>query len=133
MVHVINLSSLFLAHWVGDFLFQPSEMALKKSKSLKWLGLHILRITAVVMFVSFYINLSWKFILYNAIAHAVIDWNIWRFYKRHVGNKRNLPKHAFSESGEFKYWEDSAFYRTLGFDQFLHYTTFIILYGLEKF
>ena len=36
-------------HWVGDFLFQSTAMATNKHHSWRWLGLHILAYSIVLM------------------------------------------------------------------------------------
>lgn len=59
----------------------------------------------------------------------LIDWNIWRGYKRWV-RRSNLEKDF--DINKYEYWKDRLFYTTIGFDQFLHYITIIALYDYFK-
>jgi hypothetical protein len=78
----------------------------------------------------------------NTLIHGIIDWNIWKLYKfsahirisRFVRQKATNPDGtiSFSENQlyqdavkNWKYWEDSVFYDTIGFDQLLHGLTIL--------
>lgn len=97
--------SLIWFHFMGDFLFQTDSMAQNKSKSNKWLGIHVL--TYMVPFILF----GPLFMFINGAAHFVIDWctsritsYLWKKNDRH------------------------NFFVVIGLDQALHMTTLILTY-----
>lgn len=106
----IDLIVLFFAHWVGDFLLQTSEMATNKSRSLKWLTLHVSIYSLVLLFFSALV-LDWRtlgwFILVNAILHWITDF----FTSRLALKYQEQPK---------------VFYPILGFDQLIHYSCLVV-------
>ena len=124
----------FFLHFLADFILQSREMGKKKSSELKWLGLHI----GIIFSVFLVGTLDIEFAFWNAIIHMCIDAVIWKGYKSIVWHKytgdfwpkdkkekvRGLIKQI---SQKHKYWEDSWFYTTIGFDQFLHAATIIFL------
>ena len=112
----MRLFLAFLTHFVADFIFQSRKMGQNKSSSLKWLSLHI-----AIIFICF-LPFGLKFAVLNALFHAVIDGTIWNLYKISVFLR---DKTATKEN--WKYWQDSWFYTTIGFDQFLHGATIILL------
>jgi len=142
------LLGLFFTHFIADFILQPHEMAQNKSKKLPVLFKHVL-----IHFVCF-IWMGWQFALLNMILHALIDWNIWRGYKRYLLNKyahtnarlaannvkvakanRNFDKGMFKlatlkDPADHPFWNDHWFYVTIGLDQFLHASCYIGLYFL---
>ena len=142
----MRLLLLLATHFLSDFLLQPRAMAKGKSEKLPWLAGHLL-IT--------YLCFMWVgpiFAMINMLVHGVIDWYIWRGYKKIAlwrGNRQalaafkpdpndhpavqgaKLEKHKTEWLGGFKYWEDSLFYDTIGFDQLLHISTLVILNGLH--
>jgi hypothetical protein len=109
--------AIFL-HFIADFLLQSREMGKNKSHDLFYLLMHVM-IQWLVMFggLLFMLNpvAAYQIAAINAFIHGLIDWNIWRYYKRWVKFRFGNPKEQ-----EFKYWEDSGFYSTIGFDQMLH-------------
>lgn len=142
----MTICYLLFLHFFADFVLQSREMGQKKSEYPKWLFIHI-----TIQFLIFFIGMNllllldsppenlafndfWyplKFAFLNALVHGAIDWNIWKLYKWSVWKRRDpelfgtiddLKKH-------WKYWEDHLFYATIGFDQFLHTITIVILYG----
>jgi len=105
---------LVFVHFVSDFILQRRVVAINKSTKLWAWSEHV-----AIIFICF---LPWGlvFSFYNALIHGIIDALIWRFYRW-----RNCHK------GEgFKYWEDGDFYTLIGFDQFLHISTLVILLEL---
>ena len=104
---------LLVVHFVSDFVLQRREVAAKKSYSITAMVEHI-----TIIFMC-YLWCGWEFSLYNALVHLVIDATLWNVYK----------EIRSTEGKHFKYWEDSLFYTTIGFDQFLHVATLVILGG----
>lgn len=128
---------LFFLHFLADFVFQSREMAEKKSSDFKYLFNHVL-IQITVMFFGLMLvpSLSYgkmyQIAFFNAMIHGLIDWNIWKLYKFVV--KYRLDRHyeddeeakAFA-AANWEYWKDKDFYITIGFDQFLHFTTILVV------
>ncbi|MEO1053466.1 MAG: DUF3307 domain-containing protein [Bacteroidota bacterium] len=105
---------IFFLHFVGDFVFQTSQMALNKSKSIKWLTLHILTYTAVIfvgVLLIFDLQLAIYFTLVNAGLHWVTD-----FFTSKLNARLNQM--------ENKRW----FFTGIGFDQFIHATCLLATY-----
>jgi len=144
---------LLIMHFVADFLFQSREMGQKKSSSLKWLCKHGLIHFAVFAFgtsiycITFFYPLlpvdniflvgiivrniiisSCIFAAINMAAHMTVDACTWNVYKWTVA-LRNKDKTKEGLRKDFKYWEDSWFYHTIGIDQLFHIITIILVYG----
>jgi len=142
---------LMLTHFVADFLLQSREMGRKKSTDKLWLLRHLIIIYACFSVTSplvFEWYEAFLFTALNTLAHGAIDALIWKGYAWTVWRRRrsvavrqgwNGESEVFGhlDDGEakrhlkknFKYWEDSWFYHTIGLDQFLHYITIVLLYG----
>lgn len=60
---------LIWIHWLADFCLQTDEMAINKSKSWKWLSIHVLVYSTVLLCV--FGNVY--FALINGIIHWVVD------------------------------------------------------------
>lgn len=135
----ILIAYLLVLHFVADFLLQTRDMGKRKSAEPKILALHlliqVLVIGAGLDYAGFDIESTIKFTLANAAIHGVIDWFIWRIYKKSVMIRvRNMLKpqqyHMYKdECLNFKYWEDHWFYSTIGMDQLLHGLTLVALAG----
>lgn len=122
--------TLLIAHWIGDFIFQTTEMALNKNKSLGHLFSHV-SVYSLVMFVTvlFYtmvihttgqypiINLLY-FWLITFTTHGVVDY---------FSSKRT---HILTESKTFyTKFPNFGFFTVIGLDQLVHY---IILFSTYK-
>jgi hypothetical protein len=147
---------LLILHFVSDFLMQSREMGEKKSSDLKFLLFHVLIIFSVFYlglnlyyafdfsFLPNILNLIFQsdrisplnilyFCILNSVVHLVIDALIWNLYKLYYKNQFNKMIEADSSKlfshlrDNFKYWKESSFYNTIGFDQLLHTATLIIL------
>jgi hypothetical protein len=109
---------ILIVHFIADFYYQTHEMAVNKSKSIKWLSYHILVYTLILFLGGF---LYWNeqhiavvyFTLINGTAHWIID---------------------FFTSKATKYlWKAKQlhnFYVVLGLDQLIHYLILFISYTL---
>ena len=118
------LTYLFLLHFIADFLLQSHWMATRKSTDVRVLSYHIAIITGVFLAgaAPFLGWLSIPFVLLNSSAHAAIDWNIWRLYKKSVQWREPM---ATAET--WRHWEDHWFFVTIGADQLLHGATILLL------
>lgn len=121
----VNLTLLILfAHWVSDFVLQSDQMAVNKSRSIKWLSYHVLAYTIGMFFIILVIwgsvNIYW--ILLNGVLHWCTDFmtskinsQLWKMERRH------------------------DFFVMVGFDQLIHYAcllftaTWMITYGINVF
>lgn len=121
----MTIAALIL-HFISDFLLQSREMGKNKSSNWFYLAQHL-----IIIFFAF-LPFGLKFSTVNAIVHGLIDKNIWNVYKFFVMKRlRKNKAHPLLEqkgvSSSWKYWEDSWFYSTIGFDQLLHTLTLVVL------
>jgi len=102
---MITVFQLVWAHFVADFILQSDKMAVNKSHSLKWLGIH-----ALVYSLPF-IYFGWMYALVNGVMHGVVDSVTSRitsyFWKR-----------------EMRHW----FFVVIGLDQAIHMTCLFLSY-----
>ena len=108
----MNFILLLAAHYLGDFIMQPREMATKKSEDMDVLWDHVCTYGVALVPAVFVSGFESKhplhmitFMFINMMLHGIIDWNIWRWYKK------GAPK---------RFWEDRWFWSTVGLDQTLH-------------
>lgn len=119
---------LLLLHFVSDFLLQNRLVATKKSSDFWYMFIH-----CFIIFCIFYLGLYFSSYSYGnmvlfcysyVLIHFIQDTFVWRGYKwiitKKLGNKVK----------DFKYWEESSFYSTIGFDQMLHTITLYCLWRL---
>lgn len=123
---------LMVLHFIADFLLQSKEMGKKKSECVKWLAAHI-GIHFITFFAACLLFLSPEqaalMAFGNAALHGLIDWNLWRFYKRTVvWRNPDVPVEELKKN--YKWWEDFVFIVALGLDQMLHYLSIVTLYNL---
>ncbi len=108
MVYV--LLAIFVVHFLADFVFQTSQMATGKSKSLKWLSIHVgvyglVSIISLLLISnsahSYYLGFAWW--LGNVALHFITDF--------------------FTSKITSKYWEEKNyrfFFVMIGLDQLIH-------------
>ena len=107
---MITLLLIFVVHFLGDFVFQSSKMATGKSKSIKWLSIHVgvyalVALISLVFLGSYYHNFLFGFYWWitNFILHFVVDF--------------------FTSKITSRFWEQKNmrfFFVLIGFDQLLH-------------
>lgn len=95
---------ILVGHWIGDFVFQSTDMAVNKSSSIKWLLLHVLAYTLILLlFANF--AFSWQvalgYTLINGVLHLVVDFFTSKLAAKFKDRRR-------------------IFYPVIGFDQLLH-------------
>lgn len=124
---LLTFAVALILHFIADFILQSNEMAIKKSQEplvlLKHCGIHL-----GVFFIGFvllhgFIG-AFLIALANATFHAVIDWNIWRTYKKWAAKTNPNIKSAADVMNDEKarHW----FFVTIGFDQLLHGLSIIL-------
>ena len=104
MINIII--ALVWLHFIADFVFQTDKMAMNKSTSNLWLGLHVLIYT--IPFLLF----GWKFALVNGVCHFITDW--------------------FTSRATSKLWkagERHWFFVVIGADQAIHTTTLLLTFN----
>lgn len=95
---------ILIAHWVGDYLLQSRDMATRKHRSFKWLSLHVLTYTGVLLVATQFV-FSWQV----SLGYAVISGFL------------HLVTDFFTSKLSHKYYEKPhIFYPILGFDQLIH-------------
>ena len=90
-------------HWVFDFWYQTDQMAINKSKSFKWLGIHSLVYSIAFWFI------DWRFGLVALVSHFIID--------------------GITSRSTSYFWQKEDrhnFFATIGFDQLLHSTVILL-------
>lgn len=116
MDYPIIISILIFSHWVGDFAFQTSPMALNKSRSLKWLTIHVSVYSVQIfigslMFLELYVALIYSGI--NFLFHFITDFITSKWASK---NKENLRR----------------YFVIIGLDQFIHIFTLVWTYEVLK-
>lgn len=98
------LITILFAHWVADFLFQTETMALNKSKSIKWLTVHVLTYTIVLFGFSLLlldVQTALLFAGINGALHWITDFFTSKLTTAYYNNRR-------------------VFFLIIGLDQFMH-------------
>lgn len=141
---------MMLAHLISDAFLQSREEAKGKSEDKKILFKHVstnyvvtfvfLTVTFSILTYGFGLGILFSILragiisFWNAAIHALIDWNIWRLYKKSVEERIKKQQEHCNKyeitALPFKYWEDPWFFHTIMIDQFLHYLTVLVLAGL---
>lgn len=143
----MNSIILIFTHFLCDWVLQPRGIAEKKSSHVGVLLLHLAINSIGFALATWAIGtFSPIALLLNALAHGVIDWNIWRLYKNTVFQRisrkvyrtealliqrKVIPILYFSPKEEIEqaklewkdknlYAKDYWFYLTIALDQFLH-------------
>lgn len=109
--------TLLAAHFVGDFLLQSDQMAINKSKSDKWLLLHVLVYSAC------FLPWGWRFALVTAVLHFWTDFwtsrltsKLWFMTPLGPSTRPTLWR---VKTPNTRHW----FFVAIGADQLLHYVT----------
>ena len=112
MIGVEFLLTLIVAHYVGDFVLQTSDMATKKSHSAFWLSAHVAVYTATLaLFTVWYWSTAYfiAWLITNAVLHWFVDYTTSRLNAEY--QKRSEVK---------------AFWNCIGADQAMHYVSLIL-------
>ena len=105
---------LLFVHYVSDFVFQSSWMAINKSKSNIALGMHIvaygfmLSVGMLIGLLFFEMSYVWLFLLANCCLHFITDYITSR-----------ISSHFYRKD------ERAYFWWTIGADQFIHQAVLI--------
>lgn len=111
---MVRTVALLFLHWLGDFVLQTRWMADNKSKNWEALTLHVFVYSFTVFCIGitgqYLINDLCRFATINFIIHFVVDSFTSRFTKKALEAK-NMH----------------LFFAIIGFDQFLHTSTLLII------
>jgi hypothetical protein len=107
---MLIILAILTVHFVADFVFQSSQMATNKSKSIKWLSIHVGVYGLVSLLSAFIICFKFDNCLLafgwwstNVLLHFIVDF--------------------FTSKVTSKLWEQKKtrlFFTMIGFDQLLH-------------
>ena len=103
---------VLIAHWIGDFAFQTSKMALRKSEEIKWLSIHVTVYMIVLGLFSvflFPLKTAITYVIINTFLHGLTD----LFTSKLTMRYREKPR---------------IFFPLLGLDQMIHGITLYITY-----
>jgi len=105
---------LLFAHFLGDFVFQGNKIASSKSKSLKWLTIHV-GIYVLMLIIPAYLIFKPEIILDFLVVNGVLHW-ITDFFTSKINARLFLRKNKH------------LFYIGIGIDQFIHAACLIYTY-----
>lgn len=158
----LGLVLILYVNYFADFKLQDRDTATKKSQDIHTLIYHVTIIIGTLFWPCWLVFglkynapigfiMAMFFTVINGFIHGVIDWNIWKGYKKHVAEniKKYFRTHApddldekyssikdYTEAElrdvfmkEKMYAEDKKFYDTIGLDGYLHVATIILLYA----
>ncbi len=115
---------LLFAHWVADFLMQTDEMAQNKSKNNMWLLKHCLAYGCGITLVS---------IIGIAIICLVKVTPMQMFVYGLLVTAIHFPVDYVTSRINSKLWADKKvhwFFVSVGFDQWIHFVTLLLLWPL---
>ena len=115
---------IFVVHYIADFLLQTREMGENKSKSIKWLSIHVFVysfVTTAFWMVGFdrpdFLFASQMFLI-TFVTHFITDFITSKissyFYYKSISDKPNRKK-----------WM-GYFWYMIGFDQLVHAITLLL-------
>lgn len=111
-----------LVHWVGDFVLQTRHMAMRKSTSNYYLGMHVTVYTVTTI-------LAW-WLLFMIVGLSVSPWLylasgtaifVMHFITDYITSRMTTKF--------YKAEKNYAFFTTVGFDQWLHYVQIFIVFN----
>jgi hypothetical protein len=113
-----------LVHWVADFVLQNDKMALNKSTSNYWLGMHVMVYsfaTIVLWFIFFWITDLHQYVKFHQYVEAYLALFIMHFITDYI-TSRITGKY-------FRAKKNHEFFVTIGFDQWLHYVQIFTVFN----
>jgi hypothetical protein len=129
---MLVFSYMLFLHFLADFAFQWRDMAKKKTEDHVVLSHHCMIVYAVFtagLMPVIGAQGALLFGLLNGLSHALIDWNVWKWYKYSVAwRNRDTSPEVLKDTWE--YWKDYWFYFNIGLDQLLHGITLAVCYHI---
>lgn len=109
-----------LVHWVADFVLQSEKMALNKSTSNYWLGMHVsvYTLTTILLWCLLFsiVGLHVTFLQYISAAMSIF---VMHFITDYITSRITGKYYRDNKNHEF--------FVTIGFDQWLHYLQIFIV------
>jgi hypothetical protein len=111
-----------LVHWVADFVLQTSHMALNKSTSNYYLGMHVTIYTVTTI-------IAW-WLLFLIIGIHATSWQ-YLIAGMAIFTMHGLTDYVTSRiTGKYyKEQKNHEFFVTIGFDAFLHYCQLFLVFN----
>ena len=107
---MVTVLAILTVHFLADFVFQSSKMATEKSKSLKWLSIHVAVYGLVTALSAIFISIKFNnyqfgviWLAVNVGLHFIVDFFTSKITS-HLWEQKNM------------HW----FFVVIGFDQLLH-------------
>jgi hypothetical protein len=119
MVGLIFIVVILFVHFIMDFIAQTDDMALNKSKSIKWLSIHV-----GVYIIPFWIAFGWKYGLVNFLLHWITDFVSSKLTTKYYLEMEYAKAHRLHSSSRQKFWI------VIGADQFIHAACLILTLGI---
>lgn len=108
-----SLLVVLVAHWVGDYVFQTTAMAVNKSVSIRWLSLHVLVYSATLYAGAFLILPAGRAFQYTAV-NGGLHWITDLVTSRVAVRFENRPR---------------IWFPVIGFDQLAHTAALVVTLG----
>jgi hypothetical protein len=127
MIEIVDILILIFAHFWADFVVQTRSMAKMKSKSVKYLTLHVLAYSLMFLAILFVAHpllmiTGYKtiilFVSFNFVMHWMTDY---------VSSKVSSACHVKHQETKDGAWEH-LFWVVIGFDQLIHMVTLFLSY-----
>lgn len=115
------MSIVLFAHYLGDFAFQTSWMALNKSKQWNALILHILTYSFIMLIVMV-LGVSFAPMSLNIGLYEVFGWVGLNSGIHFITDMITSRATAWATENEKR----DLFWKIIGFDQFLHAVTLLV-------
>lgn len=115
-----------LIHTIADFELQTDEMAINKSKSLKWLSLHVLAYSSL-----FTLVFGLLFGLVTFCTHFITDFFTSRWSRSKfpwLPQEKLSAQHGITLYQDFEGWNGRSrhrFFCVIGWDQLIHTYTLV--------
>ncbi len=112
MIMTVTLTSVIIlltGHWIGDYVLQTNVIAKEKSRSIKWLLVHVAMYTALISIctvILFPPEIWLPFIAINGSLHLITDFFTSKLTLKFHGNQR-------------------LYFIIIGFDQMIHSITLL--------
>lgn len=116
--------TILMIHFVGDFVLQTQEQAMRKSSSFQYLLLHVFNY-------SLFTAVGWFMFLPTVPVSNGIHQNIQFFWVFAITFVTHLTTDFFTSRWTKSLWERREvhdFFVAIGFDQFLHMAQLLYLY-----
>lgn len=133
MLNLIEIFSIIIIHFIGDFVLQTDKQAKGKSKEWKPLLSHTFNYSLCWYFVIFFFAIWGNH--FNGYSAKELGWSSWMILFPVVTFVTHTITDYFTSRLNSKLWakgEVHNFFVSVGFDQVLHYVQLFLTYYLLK-